>query len=219
MNYNLLVFDWDGTLMDSAARIIASVTAAFDDVGAEPPAPRCCREVIGLGLNEAMLRLWPESTTRQRKELMDRYRHHYLVANDTPTPLFPGTREALAALHQADYLMAVATGKGRRGLDAALDQTGLGPLFHATRCADETFSKPHPQMLTELMDELGAGAADSLMIGDTEFDLQMAMNAGVGAVAVSCGTHESRRLTALQPLACLASVEDLPDWLRHGHID
>jgi len=216
MKYQLLVFDWDGTLMDSAGRIVASLTQAFLDIGAEPPAVERCRDVIGLGLEEAMLKLWPDSNAHHRSLLADRYRYHYLGANETPTPLFPGTAAMVEALHDTGYLMAVATGKSRRGLDAALAESSLGQWFHATRCADETFSKPHPQMLLELMDELGVGAEACLMIGDTEYDLQMATNAGVDAVAVSCGAHEAHRLLALQPLACLQGVDALSDWLaRH----
>lgn len=213
MTYRLLVFDWDGTLMDSAARIIASLTAAFADIGAEPPSPDRCRNLIGLGLDDALRRLWPAATGAERGLLIERYRHHYLRANETPTPLFAGAAEAVAELHDAGYLLGIATGKSRRGLDAALAETGLGRWFHATRCADEAFSKPHPQMLSQLLDELGVAAADSLMIGDTEYDLLMAENADVGAVAVSCGAHDVPRLLALEPLACLSGVDALPDWL------
>jgi len=213
MTYQLLVFDWDGTLMDSAARIVASLTAAFGDVGAEVPAQERCRDIIGLGLGEAMQRLWPESDGEQRAQLIARYRYHYLDANTTPAPLFPGAADVIAALHEAGYLLAVATGKSRRGLDSALEQSGLWRWFHATRCADETFSKPHPQMLFELLDELGVAAPDCVMIGDTEYDLQMAHNADVDAVAVCCGVHAPERLLALQPRACLPAVDSLPVWL------
>jgi len=213
MKYQLLVFDWDGTLMDSAARIVSSLTAAFADVGAKAPAQERCRDIIGLGLEEAMQRLWPESNDEQRARLIGRYRHHYLDADTTPTPLFPGAADVIAALREAGYLLAVATGKSRRGLDSALEQSGLGRWFHATRCGDETFSKPHPQMLLELLDELGVAASDCVMIGDTEYDVQMAHNAGVDAVAVCYGVHAPERLLALQPRACLPAIEALPDWL------
>ncbi|ESQ17027.1 MAG: HAD-IA family hydrolase [Thiohalocapsa sp. PB-PSB1] len=213
MKYQLLVFDWDGTLVDSAARIIASLSAAFNDVGVEAPTVKQCRDVIGLGLEQALLRLSPYTSVDVRKTLMQRYRHHYLEANDTPTPLFAGVADVVAGLHADGYLMAIATGKSRRGLHAELPASGLEQCFHATRCADDAPSKPHPQMLTELMDELGVSAAHSLMIGDTEYDLQMAGNAGVDAVAVSCGAHESERLLALNPLICLGGVHALPDWL------
>jgi phosphoglycolate phosphatase len=214
MTFDLLVFDWDGTLMDSEARIVASLNAAFVEIGVEPPARAKSREVIGLGLEQAMMQLWPQSTHAQRTELMLRYRHHFLEADDTPMPLFPGAAEVISELHRSGYLLAVATGKSRRGLVSALVESGLQPFFHATRCADETFSKPHPQMLTELLDELGADAERSLMIGDTEYDLEMARNAGVAAVGVSTGVHSRERLLALQPLACLPSIAELPQWLR-----
>ena len=213
MKYQLLIFDWDGTLMDSAARIVASLTAAFVDIGVEAPAQERCRDIIGLGLEEAMQRLWPAATAEQRARLIVRYRHHYLVENSTPTPLFVGAADVIQALHEAGYLLAVATGKSRRGLDSALEQSGLGRWFHATRCADETFSKPHPRMLDELLDELGVRAADGLMIGDTEYDVRMAHNAGVDALAVCYGVHAPERLLALRPRACLSSIAALPGWL------
>jgi phosphoglycolate phosphatase len=216
MKYRLLVFDWDGTVMDSAGRIVASLRAAFTDLGLTPPDPADCRDVIGLGLEQAMTRLAPDVAGARQVELIRRYRHHYLDANDTPTPLFPGAGEALAALHEAGYWLAVATGKSRRGLDEALAQSGLGGWFHATRCADETFSKPHPQMLLELLEEFGIDAAEGLMIGDTEYDLLMARNAGVASVAVSCGAHAPERLLALEPLVCLPGVDALPGWLAAG---
>jgi phosphoglycolate phosphatase len=213
MTFDLLVFDWDGTLMDSEARIVASLSAAFVDIGLEPPERTRSRDVIGLGLEQAMLRLLPESTHAQRVDLMLRYRHHFLAADDTPMPLFPRAAEVIAELHRGGYLLAVATGKSRLGLVSALAESGLEPFFHATRCADESFSKPHPQMLTELLDELGAEAGRSLMIGDTEYDLEMAHNAGMAALGVGTGVHSPDRLLARKPLACLPSVADLPDWL------
>lgn len=213
MRYQLIVFDWDGTLMDSAARIVASLSAAFADNGVEVPPPDRCRDVIGLGLDEAMQRLWPAALSEQRTRVMARYRHHYLAENTTPTPLFPGAAEVVEGLHKEGYLLAVATGKSRRGLDSALHQSGLGRWFHATRCADETFSKPHPLMLEELLDELGVAASDCVMIGDTEYDVQMAHNANVDAVAVCYGVHAPERLLALQPRACLSAIVALPGWL------
>ncbi|KAA6185885.1 HAD-IA family hydrolase [Thiohalocapsa marina] len=216
MKFDLLVFDWDGTLMDSEARIVASMSAAFADLGLQPPPPAQARDVIGLGLEQAIRRLWPESAPTQRLDLIQRYRHHFLEANDTPTPLFEQAAEVVTELHAAGYLLAVATGKSRRGLDSALRQTGLDAVFHATRCADETFSKPHPQMLLELLDELGTDAGRCLMIGDTEYDLQMARNAGVAALGVSYGVHAPERLLALEPLGCLSAIAELPQWLGQG---
>ncbi len=209
----LIVFDWDGTLMDSEARIVASMQAAFAEADFEPPPPAAIRDVIGLGLEEAILRLPGINADTALPEIIARYRHHYLVANATPTPLFEGAQALVEALHQRDQWLAVATGKSRRGLDQALDQTGLRPLFHATRCAEETASKPHPGMLIELMDELGVRPANTLMIGDTDYDLLMAQNAGVRALAVGYGTQPTERLLEHKPLACAPSIAVLADWL------
>ncbi|MEA3638845.1 MAG: HAD-IA family hydrolase [Lamprobacter sp.] len=209
----LIVFDWDGTLMDSEARIVASMQAAFADIGRPSPPAAAVRAVIGLGLEEAMLRLPGVSSDEDLSEIIARYRHHYLSANATPTPLFEGAMALIEALHQRGQLLAVATGKSRRGLDQALDQTGLRPWFHATRCAEETLSKPHPGMLHELMDELGAKPANTLMIGDTDYDVLMAHNAGVRALAVSYGTQSAARLLEHKPLGCAPSIAVLSDWL------
>lgn len=209
----LIVFDWDGTLMDSEGRIVASMQAAFRDLGLASPPATAVRGVIGLGLEEAIRRLPGFDGEQTLAQLIARYRHHYLVADATPTPLFEGAQALIEGLHAQGRLLAVATGKSRRGLDQALDQTGLRPWFHATRCAEETFSKPHPGMLHELMDELGVTPAVTLMIGDTDYDLQMAHTAGVRVLAVGYGTQTPERLLALQPLACAPSIAVLSDWL------
>lgn len=209
----LIVFDWDGTLMDSEGRIVASMQAAFTEAGREPPPAAAVREVIGLGLEEAILRLPGVSADDALAEIIAGYRHHYLVASAIPTPLFDGAEALVKALHQRGQLLAVATGKSRRGLDQALDQTGLRHWFHATRCAEETASKPHPGMLHELMDELGVRPANTLMIGDTDYDLLMAHNAGVRALAVGYGSQPTARLLEQEPLACAPSLGALSDWL------
>jgi phosphoglycolate phosphatase len=145
---------------------------------------------------------------------MTRYRQHFLVSDDTPTPLFDGAARLVQELHGAGRLLGVATGKSRRGLDEALVASGLSGLFHATRCADETYSKPHPAMLEALIDELGVATDRTLMIGDTEYDMELARNARVAAVAVGYGAHAPERLLAHQPLACVMSIAELGDWLR-----
>jgi len=216
MSYSLIVFDWDGTLMDSQARIVDCLQAGFVDAGQPPPSRAAAADVIGLGLDEAMARLWPAADVAQRQIVADHYRRHFLGDHPTPTALFPGAVETLDWLRAQGYLLAVATGKSRRGLDLSLAQTGLAGYFQATRCADESFSKPHPQMLLELMDALGAEPARTLMIGDTEYDLQMAANAGTGALAVCYGVHAPERLRALGPLACLDSLAAIPVWLRQA---
>ncbi len=213
----LIVFDWDGTLMDSAARIVACMRAAFTDIGAEPPSPAEVREVIGLGLEEALLALWPEVDVAQRLQVIQRYRAHFLGPTVTPSPLFPGVDEVLNALHQQGLLLAIATGKSRAGLERALDESGLRSLFHATRCADETRSKPHPQMLMELLDELGQSPHQALVVGDTLYDIEMAQNASVAAVGVSYGVHEPQRLLAAGARVCLDRIDALPAWLEQHH--
>ena len=213
MSFELIVFDWDGTLMDSEARIVACLQAAFTDLGLPEPTREAARDIIGLGLEEAMGRLYPSADVGLRASLVARYRHHFLVTNETPSVLFPGARETLEWMTGRGFRLAVATGKSRVGLNKSLVETGLKSLFHATRCADETFSKPNPQMLFELMDELGARPEETLMIGDTEYDLQMARNAGARALAIGHGVHAPDRLLALGPLACLDSLTAIPGWL------
>jgi phosphoglycolate phosphatase len=210
--FDLLVFDWDGTLMDSAGAIAFSIQAASRDVGLPAPSDSEARHIIGLGLNEAIAALFPELPRSDYAALVERYRHYYL-SQDTEILLFAGATETITALHEEGFLLAVATGKGRRGLDHVLEQTGLGPYFHTSRCADECFSKPHPCMLLEIMEELGVSQAKTLMVGDTSHDLQMAKNAGVSAVGVCYGAHPRDGLMALSPLACADDFGELSRWL------
>ena len=210
--FNLLVFDWDGTLMDSAGVISFSIRSASRDMGLPVPSENEARHIIGLGLNEAIAALFPALPSSEYGTLVERYRHYYL-SQGTETPLFDGVAETIAALHQQGFLLAVATGKGRRGLDSALEQTGMGQYFHSTRCVDECFSKPHPCMLLEIMDELGVSKSKTLMIGDTSHDLQMAGNAGVPSVGVCYGAHLRENLMALSPLACADDFAALSRWL------
>lgn len=225
MRFRLIVFDWDGTLMDSEARILDSMAAALRDLDLPLLDPQRVRDIIGLGLAESMQALFPESSERLREQVALRYRHHYLGASPIPTPLFPGAREVVEGLVQQGYLLGVATGKGRRGLDQAMRDSGLAPCFHATRCADETFSKPHPAMLQELMEELGARPAETLMVGDTEYDMLLAQNAGASALAVSYGVHGRERLLRHRPLGCVDRVSAIPAWIAglglvgHGVLD
>jgi phosphoglycolate phosphatase len=211
-NFDLIVFDWDGTLMDSAGVIVASIQNAARDMAIAAPDDAACRQIIGLGLTEALLQLFPDLPQAEHPRLVERYRHHYL-GRDAEIPLFAGAEGIVRELHAGDFLLGVATGKSRKGLDRVLSYTGLGPYFHATRCADECFSKPHPEMLHQLMDELGASKERTLMIGDTSHDLQMASNAGVKALAVSYGAHDKEDLVAHQPLACIDTLEELQAWL------
>ncbi len=212
--FQLLIFDWDGTLMDSEARIVACMRAAVEDLGLAPLAHAQMSNVIGLGLQEAIDMLFPGADAAFASEFVERYRHHFLGQDTTPSALFPGAYETLESLHEAGYWLAVATGKGRRGLDQALADTGCARFFHMTRCADETASKPHPEMVLDILDTLGVEPEASLMIGDTEYDMQMARNAATHALAVSYGVHAVERLLRHEPLGCLDDIRELPPWLE-----
>jgi len=211
--FELLVFDWDGTVVDSAAHIVDSIQSACVDLGLPAPSAERARYIIGLGLDDAMQILLPELPPRDYPRLAQRYRYHYLSGDEKVAP-FGGMPEGIARLHRAGFLLSVATGKSRRGLDRALSDTGLQPFFHASRCADEGFAKPHPGMLLFLMDRLNVAPERTLMIGDTIHDLEMARNAGVPALAVSYGAHAEAQLQGGAPLACLRSAEELIAWLE-----
>ena len=215
-NFDLLVFDWDGTLMDSEAKIVGAVHAAAADLGLEAPPTDAVRNIIGLGLQEANDILFPGQDLDFHRQVAERYRHHFLEALQIPVTLFPGTREVLEKLTLEGYLLAVATGKSRAGLARELELHELSGTFDATRCADEAASKPHPQMLEEIMTELGANPERTLMVGDTEYDLRMARDAGAHGMAVSYGAHEASRLLEFHPLAVLGSISELPPWLETG---
>lgn len=215
MRYQLIVFDWDGTLMDSTAAIVRAIQASARDLGLPEPDDRQARHVIGLGLTDALAKAVPELSPDRYGDMVARYRHHYL-SRDHELVLFDGIEALLAELAAADYQLAVATGKSRLGLDRALGHSGLGAYFHASRCADECFSKPHPQMLLELMAELGAAPEATLMIGDTSHDLLLAKNAGVDALGVTYGAHGHEHLEEFSPRACLHSVAELVSWLRQN---
>ena len=211
--YELIVFDWDGTLMDSAAMIVDSVQAAARDLGLEPPSEDRARHIIGLGLVDALRHALPDLPADHYPELVERYRHHYL-SRDHELVLFAGAAALVEQLADLGYRLGVATGKSRRGLERALEHSGLGDYFHATRCADECHSKPHPQMIEELMEEFAVLPGQTLMIGDTTHDLLMAQNAGVDAVGVSYGAHPRDALEAVSPRYCAQSVADLAAWLK-----
>lgn len=212
--YKLLIFDWDGTLMDSVARIIDCLRIAGVEAGFEPRPDNELRNVIGLGLREALHQLYPGEPESLIETMADHYRHQYLESNQTPSELFPGVAELLKTLENQGYWLAVATGKGRQGLDKVLQETGLSGRFHTTRCASETFSKPHPRMLEEILDQTGLQASDALMIGDTEYDLEMASNAGMASLGVSYGVHSVERLLKHNPIACLDDVIHLHPFLQ-----
>lgn len=211
--FDLLVFDWDGTVVDSAAHIVDSLQAACRDIGQPVPSAERARYIIGLGMADAMAYLLPDLAQSEYARLAERYRFHYL-AGDHRVALFDGIQEGLSQLHGRGFLLGIATGKSRRGLDRALQDSGLQPFFHLSRCADEGFPKPHPEMLIYLMDMLRVDPQRTLMIGDTSHDLEMARAAGVAGLAVTYGAHEAAALQALAPVACIASAPDLVEWLQ-----
>lgn len=213
--FDLIVFDWDGTLMDSTATIVSCIQAAAKDLGLPVPERKQAAYVIGLGLQEAMQTVLPGLDSKYYPHIVERYRYHYL-AKDQGLTLFDGVREMLTELSQQGYFLAVATGKSRVGLNRALDAANLLSLFDATRCADETFSKPHPAMLQELTRELGQDIRRTVMIGDTTHDLQMAINAGATGIAVHYGAHDAPELEALAPVFAASSVAELHGWLREN---
>jgi phosphoglycolate phosphatase len=213
--YDLLVFDWDGTLMDSTAVIVASLQAACADLGLPVPPDERAQHIIGLGLHDAMAHVLPGVSPAEYPRVVERYGHHFRL-RDPATPLFAGAEEILRELKATGHRLAIATGKSRRGLDRALEKTGLVPLFHATRCGEESATKPQPGMLIDLMEMLATAPERTLMIGDTTHDMQMAINAGVAGVAAAYGAHPRGQLVALQPLACLDEPRDLWRWLQHN---
>jgi phosphoglycolate phosphatase len=214
--FDLIVFDWDGTLFDSTALIVHCIRSACADLGLPVPDTDRAAYVIGLGLHDALQHAVPGLSPARYPELGQRYRQHY-IARQHDLVLFAGTVEMLFALKQRHHLLAVATGKSRRGLDDALHSVQLQGLFDATRTADETAGKPDPRMLLELMDEFGTPPERTLMIGDTTHDLQLAINAGAQRVGVSFGAHASDALAALAPLFVAHSTAELAGWLaEHG---
>ncbi len=210
--YDLIAFDWDGTLFDSTAIITRCIQQAVRDVGGTVPGDKEAAYVIGMGLMQALAHAAPDVPADKYPLLGERYRFHYM-ARQNDLSLFAGVLELLADLKQRHHWLAVATGKSRRGLDEVLHTVQLKGVFDGSRTADETAGKPHPRMLQELMSEFGVEADRTLMIGDTTHDLQMALNAGCPSVGVSYGAHEPEAFHALRPLHVAHSVRELHDWL------
>ncbi|MEJ6002132.1 HAD family hydrolase [Paucibacter soli] len=210
--FDLIVFDWDGTLFDSTALITRSIQAAARDLGLPVPEAADAAYVIGLGLYDALARVVPDLPRERYAELGQRYRHHYFAAQHEVV-LFDGVLELLAALKARHHWLAIATGKSRRGLDEALRSVQLQGVFDASRTADETAGKPDPRMLHELMREFGTEPERTLMIGDTTHDLQLARNAGAACLGVSYGAHDHASFPAFEPLHIAHDVPDLQRWL------
>jgi len=214
VKYSLIVFDWDGTIIDSASSIAECIRDSARDLGLPVPTTERASHVIGLGLHDSLRLAVPELQAQQYPEFVAAYRKHFLAREDT-MGLFAGMEDLLKEL-KGQHLLAIATGKSRRGLDRALAATGIRPLFRASRCADETNPKPHPAMLLELMAELGFSKDQTLMIGDTSHDLEMARAAEVDSVAVTYGAHPEEGLRACTPTACVSTVRELKAWLTQN---
>jgi phosphoglycolate phosphatase len=215
LNFDLIAFDWDGTLFDSTQIIVRSIQLAVADVGGTVPSNEAASYVIGLGLMEALAHAAPDVPQARYPELGQRYRHHYALHQNDIT-LFEGVLPLLLDLKERGHFLTVATGKSRRGLDEALQAVELKGCFDSSRTADETAGKPHPRMLHELMSEFGVKPERTLMIGDTTHDLQMALNAGCASVGVSYGAHEPSAFEPLKPRVVAHSVQELQRWLL-GH--
>ena len=203
------IFDWDGTLSDSCGRIVECVQAAACTTDMPVRGEEEISNIIGLGLYEAMAVLYPEHDRQTHEKLKNAYSEHYRIIDEVPCGFFEGVIETLDSLRQEGHSLSVATGKSRRGLDRVLKALGMTGYFDATRCADETQSKPHPKMLQELLVELGADRQETVMVGDTEYDLEMATNAEVHSIGVSYGVHSNERLHKHGPLMIVDNITEL----------
>ncbi len=212
-HFEVLVFDWDGTLSDSTGAIVACLQQACADLDLPVPASARARHIIGLGLEDALAYIVPDLPRSEYAKLADCYRAHFLRQT---TGLYPGTESMLAGLQDRGHQLAIATGKSRRGLERSLSELGLARYFSSWRCADQCTPKPAPDMLTELMGEFDVDASQMLMIGDTTHDLQMAGNAMVTALAVCHGAHSRESLEAMRPLACVGDTGELSQWLNQN---
>lgn len=211
-----IVFDWDGTLMDSVGRIVRCLQLARAEIGAEPRSDEQMRDIIGLGVREATLTLYPEVDDAFVAAFTQTYRRYYLEVDVTPTPLYADAEAVLSELSGRGYLLGIATGKSRRGLDEALATTGLARFFDATATADEHPSKPHPGMLEYVLGRLGVAPDDALMVGDSIFDLEMANNLAVRGIGITHGVHDAARLQRCCPVALIGKLAELPMLLSPG---
>ena len=209
----LLIFDWDGTLCDSVDRIATCIRLAAADNGLAVPSYAAASDIIGLGLKECIDQLFPGLAESDAEHFAVAYSARFREQDTSPCAFFPGVLDTLSDLQESGYILAVATGKSRAGLDRVLMATGLFEFFDSSRCADETLSKPHPLMLEELLVQFDVRASDAVMVGDTEFDLAMARNANVPAIAVSYGAHNVDRLLKYKPIASIDSFSDIKKYL------
>jgi len=218
-SYELLIFDWDGTLIDSTDKIITCMQSAFVSSGLTPPPYADVKNIIGLGLPEAICKLLPGIGNELALAVRESYSAHFSEADKTPCNFYTGVTEGLNALKNQGYTLAIATGKSRKGLDRVLSALGLDNFFHLTRCADETESKPSPLMLNEIISEARTTPANALMVGDTEYDLEMARHARVDSVAVSYGAHHIERLLKHHPKKSIDQFSQLIDFLQDNHTE
>ena len=211
--YKLAIFDWDGTLMDSVAHIVDSMQQAAYVVGEPVPSVSEVRHIIGLGLPEAIALLFPQASAVAREAIRQQYAQHFIAHSAAKSELFAGAESLLAQLHTVEMTLFFATGKSRIGLNRVLAQTGIGHYFVATRCADETASKPHPLMLQQLLAYTNSAAEESIMIGDTSYDMEMAQKVSMPRLAVSYGVHSVDTLQTYQPIAIVDNLYQLHDYL------
>ncbi len=211
--YRLVIFDWDGTLLDSVGPIVECTQVALAELGLDTVPESTIRDVLGLGLRETVDALCPGCDEELYHQIVETYRKHWFGGYASRPVLFEGVVETLDELHGRGLLLAIATAKGRQGLDADLEATGLDGRYVATRTINEAPSKPHPGMVLDILDELGCEPAEAVVVGDTTHDLRMAANAGVAYVAVCSGSHPREELLALEPAGCLESAAELPSWL------
>jgi len=220
MQYPLLVFDWDGTLVDSIERIVTSLQHASKHAAETDISETQAKNVIGLGLMEAISQLHPEldaqSESGTLEKIADAYRQHYLYDNPVPAPLFAGVQELLSDLRNAGYTLAISTGKSRAGLESSINEHNLAEYFATSRCAGENKSKPHPEMLYEILQQLNFAATQAVMIGDSEHDLKMANNANMPSIGVTQGVHDGATLAKHNPLVCLHKITELSDYLNQN---
>lgn len=210
---SLVIFDWDGTVMDSVGRIVSSMRNAAALTGITVPDEHAVKQIIGLSLEPALNCLFPDANEMQRQSLFEHYRDQYVEHNPTPAPLFAGAQDVLQQLRQRNMLLAVATGKARKGLHRVFEQTGLAPYFATTRCADEAQSKPHPDMLQQILLELNIRPEHAVMVGDTSHDMKMAQSAGVPGIGITHGVHGRDVLQQFSPVAIIDSLPQLLDVL------
>jgi phosphoglycolate phosphatase len=210
----VVVFDWDGTIMDSVHHIISCVKTATTKMGIPMPSDENIRDVIGLSLQVAVQRLFPDLGMIRQTEMFSEFRHAYFAAEQGPVPVFPNVETVLEYLLAKDIVLAVATGKGRIGLEHDLENTGLKKYFSATRCGDEAFSKPHPSMLLELMEQLDVSPHQTIMVGDSSHDILMAKNAKVGSIAAAYGTHPYEELIQYEPDYIIRAIEEMTTLIK-----